>query len=313
MSAATVANLGQSNLGGDTNALFLKVFSGMVMASFDRSVVTMDKHTIRTISSGKSAAFPVTGRVQASYHTPGTEIVGQNVAISERVISIDDFLVAPVFVADIEEAKNHFEVRSKYAAQAGVALAVQWDKNILQNMVLAARSSATLQGQFGGSTFTSGTTLYRTSAVDLAAGIYAAVQTMDEKDVPQMDEKYAYLLPAQYYLLAQSTALLNRDWAPGNGSYSDGKILRIGGASLVKTNNLPNTVVGNGPAAYQGDFSKVACVVATPDSVGTVKLLDLSARMDYDPRRLGTLITAKYAIGHGILRPECAVELRTTT
>jgi hypothetical protein len=44
-----------------------------------------------------------------------------------------------------------------------------------------------------------------------------------------------------------------------------------------------------------------------------VKLLDLSMRMSYDERRLGTLIVSKYAVGHGVLRPECAVELATTT
>lgn len=49
------------------------------------------------------------------------------------------------------------------------------------------------------------------------------------------------------------------------------------------------------------------------DAVGTVKLLDLAQEMAYDIRRQGTLIVSKYAVGHGILRPECAVELKTTT
>jgi hypothetical protein len=40
-----------------------------------------------------------------------------------------------------------------------------------------------------------------------------------------------------------------------------------------------------------------------------VKLMDLSTEMEYSVRHQGTLIVAKYAMGHGILRPECAVEL----
>lgn len=44
-------------------------------------------------------------------------------------------------------------------------------------------------------------------------------------------------------------------------------------------------------------------------AVGTVKLMDLSTRMDYDPRRLGHQIVSKFAVGHGVLRPEAAVEL----
>jgi hypothetical protein len=37
--------------------------------------------------------------------------------------------------------------------------------------------------------------------------------------------------------------------------------------------------------------------------------MDLAVEMEYDMRRQGTLIVAKYALGHGILRPESAVEL----
>jgi hypothetical protein len=106
---------------------------------------------------------------------------------------------------------------------------------------------------------------------------------------------------------------VNRDWAEGNGNYGTGKILKIGGANIIKTNHLPSTNVNTGPTAYQGDFTKTAAVITTKEAVGTVKLLDLSMRMSYDERRLGTLIVSKYAVGHGILRSECAVELVTTT
>jgi hypothetical protein len=63
---------------------------------------------------------------------------------------------------------------------------------------------------------------------------------------------------------------------------------------------------------YNADFSKTAALVMTKSAVGTVKLLDLATEMGYDMRRQGTLLIAKYAIGHGILRPECSVELKTT-
>jgi hypothetical protein len=46
-------------------------------------------------------------------------------------------------------------------------------------------------------------------------------------------------------------------------------------------------------------------------AVGTVKLIDLAVEMGWDMRRQGTLLLAKYALGHGILRPESAVEVVT--
>lgn len=313
MADAIRLGFGQTNGTGVYDALFLKVYGGEVLTAFEEACKVMSRHRVRQIQNGKSASFPATWKVNAGYHTPGQEITGQTSNANERIIVIDDMLLAAVFIASLDEAKSHYDVRSIYSTECGNALANQWDKNVLQTMVNAARASATVSGAFGGTVLTSATTLYKTSATDLAAGIFAAVQAMDEKDVPESAVKSTFVKPAQYYLLAQSTALVNRDWAEGNGNYSEAKVLKVGGTELVKTNHLPTTNITTGPAAYQGDFTKTAAVVTTQDAVGTVKLLDLAQEMQYDIRRQGTLIVSKYAVGHGILRPECAVELKTTS
>ena len=208
---------------------------------------------------------------------------------------------------------NHFDYRSIYSNECGVFLGTNWDKNILQVTALAARASATVTGANGGTSLTSTGTLYKTSATDIVSGLYASAQTLDEKDVPQGQKRFAYMRPAQYYLLAQVNDLVDKDYNNSNGEKATGKVLMVAGLELVKTNNLPSTTVSTGPTPYQGDFSKTAFLVATDAAVGTVKLMDLSSEMDYDIRRQGTLIVAKYAMGHGILRPECAVEGKTTT
>lgn len=314
MTAATVLRIGDNNLAGTPTALFLQVFGGELLTAFADENVVMDKHSVRSITNGKSASFPATWKVTASYHTPGAELVGQTSATSERVINIDGQLVASVFLADIDEAMSHYDVRSVYAAECGAVLANTWDKNVLQAGVLAARASATVTGGDGGTQLTSLTTLYKTSATDLAAGIYSAAQTLDEKNI-RAAERYCFVKPAQYYLLAQSTALINRDWG-GMGSYADGKIVKIADIPIVKTNHLPTTnlsQVSGTNNTYHGDFTKTAALVMTKAAVGTVKLKDLAMSVDWDPRRLGHLLVARYAVGHGILRPECSVELKTTS
>jgi hypothetical protein len=40
-------------------------------------------------------------------------------------------------------------------------------------------------------------------------------------------------------------------------------------------------------------------------------LLDLSMESEYDIRRQGTLMLAKFALGHGALRPGCAATVET--
>jgi len=306
MANAVPSRLGQVNLAGDDQALFLKVFSGEVLTAFHRDNVFLDRSMVRTISNGRSAQFPVTGTVTAAYHTPGTELNGTPIAAAERVITIDDLLVAQVFIARIDEAKNHYDVRSVYSEEAGKVLAETMDKNLAQVGILAARASATITGGNGGSALTNAA--YATDSTVLASGLFTAAQTLDEKNVGK--ERNVFLRPAQYYLLAQNTTVINQ-WYGGQGAISDGTVLKVAGIEVVKTNALPNTNVVTGVAAYQGNFATTVGLVMHKSAIGTVKLLDLATESDYDIRRQGTLIVSKYAVGHGVLRPECAVELKT--
>ena len=106
MANATPVSVGRVNAGGSEDALFLKVFAGEVLTSFERASVTAGAETVRTISNGKSATFPVMGRVAAAYHTPGAEITGSDVNHNEKVITVNDLLVSSVFLSNIEEAKT---------------------------------------------------------------------------------------------------------------------------------------------------------------------------------------------------------------
>jgi len=200
---------------------------------------------------------------------------------------------------------NHYDVRSTYSNEIGFQLAKKMDENIAQVMALTARESSTIAGQAGGTTLSNAD--YPSDSAVLASGLFDAQQTLDEKNVPENDRN-AFFLPAQYYLLAQNTTVINQ-WYDGKGSISEGTILKIAGLPIVKTNSIPSTNVTTGPDAYKGDFSNTVGLVAHKGSTGTVKLMDLAAESEYDIRRQGTLMVAKYAVGHGILRPESAVEL----
>jgi len=139
---------------------------------------------------------------------------------------------------------------------------------------------------------------------------------MDEKDVPEND-RVAIVKPAQYYNLVQTTNVINRDWG-GAGVYADGTVLRVAGIQIVKSNNVPSTNIAAATAGenntYHGDFSTTVALVMQKSAIGTVKLMDLAVEQtsgDYNIMYQGTLMAAKYAMGHGILRPECAVEIKT--
>lgn len=297
------------------NALFLKVFAGEVLTAFDEVNVMKDLHVARTIASGKSASFPVTGKANAAYHTPGTPLLGtQAIKHNEVVINIDDVLVADTFIANIDEAKNHYDVRAEYSRLLGMALAKEFDTRTMRVGLLGARSAATVTGGNGGTTLTTGVGGGAITGAELAAAIFDAAQAMDEKDVPEND-RVAIVSPAEYYKLVQETSVINRDWG-GAGVYADGTVLRVAGVQIVKSNNLPSTNVAAAAGennTYSGDFSNVKALVMQKQAIGTVKLMDLAVERtsgDFEVMYQGTLMAAKYAMGHGVLRPECAVEIK---
>ena len=335
--------------GSDNDALFLKKFSGEILQAFEESNIFKPLHTIRTIENGKSAQFPVTGIASASYHTPGENIAdGGNSYLSdikktEKIITIDKMLVASTFLANIDDVKNHYDIRSVYSNELGKALAVRFDTALAKVFIAAARSGANLTqvGKGGSILDVSANTFVNfgdanadvtdPSGAELVAALFSAAQRMDEHDVPS-DGRFCILRPQEYYKLVTGaddsngfslTSAINKDIG-GAGSLAAGNVPQIAGISIFKSNHIPSTdlsavssgdgeanndVFGGNGIGYNGNFTNTKGIVSHSAAVGTVKLLDLATESEYQIERQGTLFVAKYAMGHGVLRPECAIEL----
>jgi len=337
------------------NALFLKKFSGEILQTFEESNIFKPLHTIRTIESGKSAQFPVTGVASASYHTPGENIAEQGGSSSkylsdihktEKVINIDKMLLASTFLANIDDVKNHYDIRSVYANELGKALAVRFDTAIAKSFIGAARSATNLaqapktggryniaDAEFGVTNIVAGTPEAFTGA-ELVAAMFAAAQKLDENDVAE-DGRFCVLRPEDYYKLVTgvdvggafsvAASAANKD-VGGVGSLAGGNVPQVAGISIYKSNHIPSTDLSSATGTnsgdagasndlfaatdgYDADFSNTRGIVGHSSAVGTVKLLDLATESEYQIERQGTLFVAKYAMGHGVLRPECAIEL----
>jgi len=313
MANAIASRLGQVNATGDDRALFLKVFGGEVLSAFNRTSAFRQRHMVRVIASGKSAQFPVTGLITGGYHTPGTEITGQTVKANERIITIGDLLLASAFIANIDEAMNHYDVRGIYSDEIGDFLGRQYDQNVARTGILNARSAAIVDGLQGGSQLTDAA--MATDGTKLWQAIFNSGVLLDQKDIPMADRS-TFIRPVQYALVVQSEKPINRDINVNqdNGSIAMGNVNRINNIELVKTNNLvfsddrTNQAV---PVDQRGDFSTTQFLTQHRNAVGTVQLQDVTMESDYDIRRQGTLMLGKYLVGHGKLRPESGVEGRT--
>lgn len=324
MANATVSRLGLVNATGTSfDALFLKVFSGEVLTAFGQNNIFDERlHTVRTIASGKSASFPVLGTASAAYHVIGEPLVGANqIKANEKIINIDDMLISQAVVAKLDELKNHYDVRSIYSAELGKALAKAYDQNVAKTICNASRASTTLTGGNGGLVLTLPTGNTNSAAVtgdELVAAIYDIAQEFDARDIPPTD-RFCVLPPAEYYKIPESaTRIIDTDFNPqGNGSVAAGRVSMVAGIPVMMSNNVPQSNVASSPSgtnnSYAGDDSKTLGMVFHKSAVGTVKLQDMTTEIsgaDYGIMYQSTLLLAKYALGHGILRPECAATIK---
>lgn len=338
----TPSRLGQSMGAGDTDALFLKVFGNEVLAAFEEANVMKELHTIRTISSGKSAQFPVLGTATAKYHTPGQDVFdagnSYTTAIKhrERVINIDDVLIAATSIANIDELKNHYDVRATYSSELGRALAKRFDLATMRTLAAAAETDADSRANpdaAQGTRIDLGTTTGAPANLSTAANIIQTfrvmAQTLDEKHVPS-DGRFAILTPELYYLLTGSDNIaINRDFG-GSGAVASGNIPQLLGIKIYSSPHIAdiavNDVSGDDVNAKNNPFDDaegssdakgyldagldvLQFLGGHTSAIGTVKLMDLAVESEYSMQKQSTLMLAKYAMGHGILRPDAAVSV----
>lgn len=342
------------------NENWLKVFGGEVLAAFEKAIEISPKLTTRTISSGKSATFPITGRANARNHVPGEDILAaanvsvqyqdaiaaggdtdgrpqdwtstnaakylSNLGASERVININDLMIASVFIDDLDEVKAYYDLRSTYTVELGRALARKMD-NLCARSLFAAAGGVTATGAMrAGQTISDGNML--TQADVMASSIMGAAQKLDEYDIPKED-RMCILNPAGYYLLLRAAggagtgadsyaALLSQDYSMGNGDFAEGRVLMVGGIPVVVSNNAGFGV--NFAAVTEGgqnnldlnvDMTNAAGIVAHKSATGILKLKDLQLEHEYMIQNQGNLFVSKLACGVAPLRTDGAIKLVT--
>lgn len=258
---AQLTQLGQSNLAGDTRALYLKLFSGEMFKGFQHNTIARDLIMRRTLKNGKSLQFIYTGRTKSEFHTPGNSILGDTnnaPPVAEKTITIDDLLISSAFVYELDEVLAHYDLRSEISRKIGYALAEKYDRLAFRAIARGARQaspvSATGYVEPGGTQIRVGSTTNDSDAynsANLVSAFYDAAASLDEKGVSS-DGRVAVLNPRQYYELIQavgSNGLINRD-AQGTALQSGQGIIEIAGIKVYKSMNIP--FLGKYGTAYGG-------------------------------------------------------------
>ena len=314
----------------DNTAMFLKLFAGEVLTAFEERNIMLPLTRQKTISNGKSSQFPVTGTAQADYFTPGADILVDgnntseylsNIKVAEKIIKIDDLLISSVFINDLDEAMSHYNYRGPFTVELGRALANKLDKNIIKMVYKAGSTTGLtdpLMNGMGNVDLGADSTASITSG-NLVDAFYSVAQKMDEGDISP-EGRWAVLEPELYYRLIQDGGtggvVINRDFTGGgaNGSIQSGTVMEVAGVRVYKSNHIKDvraegnvtTDLDGENNDYKADFSLMGGIFGNEECVGTLKLKDISMEQEYLINRQGDLVVAKMAMGHGVLRANCA-------
>ena len=265
--------------GSGNYGLALKVFSGTVLEAFRAKTKFWDNTgnimAVKQLDGGRTAQWPIIGDdidlastdsngVDKGYHTPGHELLGQDIKMSEETITVDDVLVAQVDVPFADLDLNHFDVIQPYGVKLGRSLAIDLDKKCATIAMKAARAPAVSYIHSGGNevvtnTLTTaatyeawytndspGSTKFRNDASSLA-------RLMDEDNVPE-EGRYLFIPPYMRQILRHETDVFNRDYNPETtaGNLNERLIGVMEGFNLILTNHVPQADV----AGYAGDLAK---------------------------------------------------------
>ena len=323
------ATWGAGATGLDTDrAMMLKLGSAEILDAFMTATVFKGKTRERNIRGGKSVAFPITGKMSAAYHQPGTELTGtinDPSDINERVISLDALMVADAAIYNVDELMSYFDVRQIYTKELGRALAVEYDKRVARLIFAAASNSTepldkslnagrTGQGITLGTDYTGGSATRQAKGDALVNAIFDARVGFEQKDV-SIDDMYAVFTPEDYYLLTQSSRAINADFG-GSGTIADGRTLQVAGIPIFSSNHVTQSaytlVAGDHNADYAQNLSKCKGLIFNKEAVGVVSLLSPSLQMTGEEWRVvhqADLLVARQALGMGVLRAESACKV----
>lgn len=276
------------------------------LEAFMRTNIALGLVYKQTIQSGNAGQFIIGGKHD---ETDVLEYADTNVQIAvtpgtqdERTITIGRPQYVARRVPQFEEKIAHYDIRSMYTTQMGEALAHKVDRAIFLEIDNAAKGTG-LAGNPDGNTVTN-TVIFSGSAVTdkgdaLAEAIFEAAAALRVND--DMGEAYVVVSPTNYSYLVQSGQAVNADFTNGNGGFDTGVVRQVGGVTVLQSNNLPTWVTTT---------NQLEGLVFTRQAAGVLELIGMQTSQDTQIDFLdATLMTAYYAYGFGILRPESAVRI----
>jgi hypothetical protein len=306
----------------------------------------------RTIASGTTVEFPVTGTIALKdAWEAGEELGGGGSSTTKFTIGLDRRPIAAHFELDnIDVMIQQFEFRSELARQAGLTLANERDRQIARLLVKGAQTGSRMHvrtedpdavdvggfdSRYAGTAYgfsTDDTNFDALSgeagALKVLAAIEAELVKCRQLDIPEMGLNvvvdpvtFNQIRRLGIASVADATNVFGANGtSPLFGSQTSAPALSGSlsymGATIVSSNHLPSGDLSTDgkDANYLVDATGVKALMFARQGVASIKKQGLKVDSVEDVRRNTTFTVASMFSGAGVLRPElCSVILDSGT
>ena len=298
--------LGTNHVTTTTAATFIpEVWSDEIVAAYKKSLVMAN--LVKKMSfkgkKGDTVHIPVPTRGDASAKTAGNQVTLIAATEGEIVVPISNHFEYSRLIEDIVEAQALSSLRSFYTDDAGHALAKKVDSTLIQLARAARGGNGANQAYAGGiigstgAAYTSGSS----NAANIAdAGIRAAIQLLDDQDVP-MDGRSLVVPPVARNSMLGINRFTEQAFKGNGTTLQNGEFGDIYGVKVYVSTNC-DTAAGNTAT------DRVALMFHRDWAV-LVEQIGVRSQTQYKQEYLGTLFTADTLYGTGELRDYGAVAL----
>ena len=294
--------LGTNHVTNATAGTFIpELWSDEIIAAYKQNLVMANLVSKMSFKGkkGDTLHIPKPTRGTAALKAASTQVTLQAATESEIQVLVNKHYEYSRLIEDITEVQALASLRKFYTGDAGYALAKQVDTDL----VLLGRGVNGGDGTaaYGGAIIGTGGAYTGANAAAISdAGIRAAIQQLDDADVP-MDGRVLVLPPVARNTmmgLARFTEQAFVGEIGGGNTIRNGEIGNVYGVKVYVTTNCDTTTGGDRVGLM---FTKDAFVLA--------EQMGVRSQTQYKQEYLGTLFTSDMLYGVKELRDEAAIAI----
>lgn len=347
--AVTPVQFGAS--GTDSDALFLKMYSGSFVAAPRAGVLlhqgAADRYIYRRRpGSGKSWQFLTFAEVpDAEEFNPGEDLLGQVMAIEEGTLTTDQYVVCHKWIGKDKMDQSHFEILPMLAERHRNRIERLYDRRAMIAVALSARqtSAATKNGlnvhnggnrvTRAGGTLAAAYPLSSTGAANLRSDLRTLQLALTRDNIAPGYQNRAIVMDAHLKLVLTYDAtaqVFSRDYVTTNDQMKhEVNIIEdfavLGTCNPTSSNGpLPDENITTGPTRYQGNFTAQAAdgipgVLAFCRSnegeygIGAIEFESMTHFVKYFPEKLAWLVMTYMRTGIGEMHRWCNASIEAIT